>query len=92
VRWFARFSWVGAVLFGLSDLDRFLQTVGIGFNPIVVGLAGLGFPRCTALRYSELFGCGVKCPSPMPNKSVKGTRRLLAVLKFCFLSRFGGFA
>jgi hypothetical protein len=27
-----------------------------------------------------------------PNKSVKGTRRPLAVLKFCFLSRFGGFA
>jgi hypothetical protein len=27
-----------------------------------------------------------------PNKSVKGTRRPLAVLKFSFLSRFGGFA
>ena len=26
-----------------------------------------------------------------PNKSVKGTRRPLAVLKFWFLSRFGGF-
>jgi hypothetical protein len=26
-----------------------------------------------------------------PNKSVKGTRRPLAVLKFVFLSRFGGF-
>jgi len=26
-----------------------------------------------------------------PNKSVKGTRRPLAVLKFGFLSRFGGF-
>jgi len=26
-----------------------------------------------------------------PNKSVKGTRRPLAVLKFSFLSRFGGF-
>jgi len=29
--------------------------------------------------------------SSMPNKSVKGTRRPLAVLKFGFLSRFGGF-
>jgi len=27
-----------------------------------------------------------------PNKSVKGTRRPLAVLEFGFLSRFGGFA
>jgi hypothetical protein len=27
----------------------------------------------------------------MPNKSVKATRRPLAVLKFWFLSRFGGF-
>jgi len=27
-----------------------------------------------------------------PNKSVKGTRRPLAVLGFVFLSRFGGFA
>jgi hypothetical protein len=27
-----------------------------------------------------------------PNKSVKGTRRPLAVLKFRFLSGFGGFA
>jgi len=26
-----------------------------------------------------------------PNKSVKGTRRPLAILKFWFLSRFGGF-
>jgi hypothetical protein len=26
-----------------------------------------------------------------PNKSVKGTRRPLAVLEFRFLSRFGGF-
>jgi hypothetical protein len=26
-----------------------------------------------------------------PNKSVKGTRRPLAILKFSFLSRFGGF-
>jgi len=27
-----------------------------------------------------------------PSQSVKGMRRLLAVLKFSFLSRFGGFA
>jgi len=27
-----------------------------------------------------------------PNKSVKGTRRPLAILEFGFLSRFGGFA
>jgi len=33
------------------------------------------------------FGCIVG-----PNKSVKGTRRPLAVLKFWFLSRFGSFA
>jgi len=32
------------------------------------------------------------CAFYQPNKSVKGTRRPLAVLKFGFLSRFGGFA
>jgi len=38
------------------------------------------------VRYLVVLGCIAK-----PNKSVKGTRRPLAVLKISFLSRFGGF-
>ncbi len=37
-------------------------------------------------------GSGQHARHLMPNKSVKGTRRPVAVLKFSFLSRFGGFA
>jgi len=38
-----------------------------------------------------VFRCFGKVCVIKPNKSVKGTRRPLAVLKFGFLSRFGGF-
>jgi len=41
----------------------------------------------------ELGGCWqlAVCCIAKPNKSVKGTRRPVAVLKLGFLSRFGGF-
>jgi hypothetical protein len=43
-------------------------------------------------KLSFLLGGGlVLAIIARPNKSVKGTRRPLAVLEFGFLSRFGGF-
>jgi len=46
----------------------------------------------TEANRALLFGGGLALVFiARPNKSVKGTRRPLAVLKFGFLSRFGGF-
>ncbi len=53
-----------------------------------LGLVFAALPGKSSYFGLWLFGFG---SARWPNKSVKGTRRHLAVLKFSFLSRFGGF-
>ena len=49
------------------------------------------FPHFVANRFVLVGGSLALAGIARPNKSVKGTRRHVAVLKIRFLSRFGGF-
>jgi hypothetical protein len=63
-----------------------------GFVGKVWSLKGLVFSTQRVKLKHPLFGGSLALAVfGWPNKSVKGTRRPVAILKFSFSSRFGGF-
>jgi hypothetical protein len=55
------------------------------------GLAVLVFSALCGLRCNGLFQFGAKCPSFHAQQVSQRDAPLVAVLKFCYYSRFGGF-